>query len=166
VPLKIEGPVLVQRALAGPTLDFGGPYDVVVSTTLLTQLISLAVAALGNHHPNLTDVTLAIRDGHLRLLARLLRPKGAALLVTDVVSSDTLPELLVARPETLASLLNTALALRNFFTGANPYALAAACRRDVLLCKAVTNVSMVGPWRWQVGPQRAYLVVALSFRRI
>jgi hypothetical protein len=163
---QIESPVLIQRALAGPTLDLGGPYDVVVSTTLLTQLISLAVGGLGNEHPNLIDVILAIRDGHLRLLARLLPSRGAALLVTDVVSSDTLPELVVASPDALAGLLDTALASRNFFTGANPYALAAAFRRDSGLYQAVTDVAMVEPWRWQVGSRRYYLVSALSFERI
>ena len=159
-------PVLIQRALAGPNLDLGGPFDVVASTTLLTQLISLAVKALGSSHPSLTDVVLAVRDGHLRLLARLLRPRGIALLVTDVVSSDTLPELAVVKPEALGGLLDTTLALGNFFTGANPYALVAALRRDSVLCKAATDVSMVGPWRWHVGRRRSYLVVALSFRRI
>jgi hypothetical protein len=163
---QIGSPVLNQRALAGPTLDLGGPYDVVVSTTLLTQLISLAVEGLGNEHPNLIDVILAIRNGHLRLLARLLCSRGAALLVTDVVSSDTLPELVVASPDALAGLLDAALALRNFFTGANPYALAAPFRRDVVLYQAVTDVSMVEPWRWQVGPRRYYLVSALSFGRL
>lgn len=159
-------PVLIQRALAGPNLDLGDPFDVVASTTLLTQLISLAVNALGSSHPNLTDVVLAIRNGHLRLLARLLRPRGIALLVTDVVSSDTLPELAIAKPDALGGLLDITLALGNFFPGADPYALAAALRRDSVLCKAATDVFMVGPWRWQVGPLRSYLVVALSFRRI
>lgn len=157
---------LVQHALAGPTLDLGGPYDVAVSTTLLTQLTFFAVEALGKNHPNLNAVILALRDGHLRLLARLLRPRGVALLVTDVVSSDTLPELLVVeRPEALDGLLRSALTLGNFFTGANPYAVATALRRESILRKTVTDVSMVGPWRWRVEPRRAYLVVALYFRR-
>ena len=92
--------VLVERALAGPNPDLGGSFDVAISTTLLTQLISLAVEALGSSHPDLTDLVLAIRNGHLRLLTRLLRPGGTALLVTDVVSSDTLPELVAGRPDT------------------------------------------------------------------
>jgi len=157
---------LVQHALAGPTLDLGGPCDVAVSTALLTQLTSSAVEALGSNHPNLNAVILALRNGHLRLLARLLCPGGVALLVTDIVSSDTLPELLVVeRPEALDGLLRTALASGNFFTGANPYAVATALRRDSILGKTVTDVSMVGPWRWWMGPRRAYLVVALFFRR-
>jgi hypothetical protein len=43
---------------------------------------------------------------------------------------------------------------------------ATAIRRDAGVYQAVTDVSMVEPWRWQVGPRRYYLVSALSFGRI
>jgi hypothetical protein len=158
--------VLAQRALAGPELELGGPFDMAVSTALLTQLISSSVDALGSTHPDLTEVVLAIRNGHLRLMARLLRPGSYGLLLTDVVSSDTLPELVAEEHEPMDGLLESALASGNFFTGANPYALAAAFCRDSILRKTVAEVSMVGPWRWQVGAHRSYLVVALAFRRV
>jgi hypothetical protein len=86
---RTPGAAVLEQALAGPTLAIGQPFDVVVSAGLLTQLISLPVEALEAGHPGLTPIVLAIRTGHLRLLARLLRPGGHALLITDVVSSDT-----------------------------------------------------------------------------
>jgi hypothetical protein len=156
---------MVERALAGPTLTVGQPFDVVLSAGLLTQLISLPVGALEGGDPALTPVVLAVRTGHLRLLARLLRPGGHAVLITDVVSSDTTPGLLQATDEALPHLLSEALTRRNFFTGANPASLATVLRTDPWLATAATESSLVGPWRWRVGPARVYLAIALTFRR-
>jgi hypothetical protein len=155
----------VERALAGPTLTIGQPFDAIVSAGLLTQLISLPAHTLGEGHRGLTPMVLAVRTGHLRLLARLLHPGGHAVLVTDVVSSDTTPGLTEAADEALPNLLFEALAQRNFFTGVNPKTLLTLLHNDPLLAATVTESSLLGPWRWQVGPARSYLVVALTFRR-
>ena len=155
----------VERALVVPTLTIGQPFDVVVSAGLLTQLISLPAETLGEGHRGLTPVVLAVRTGHLRLLARLLRPGGHAVVVTDVVSSDTTPGLTEAADEALPTLLFEALAQRNFFTGVNPKSLLTVLRSDPWLAATTSESSLLGPWRWQVGPARSYLVVGLTFRR-
>jgi hypothetical protein len=108
---------------------------------------------------------LAVRTGHIRLMVRLLRPGGHGVLVTDVVSSDTAPAMVNATDAELPRLLGEAIAKRNFFTGVNPASLVAAIHTDPWLATAVTELSLSGPWRWQVAPSRAYLVVALTFRR-
>jgi hypothetical protein len=156
---------IVERALEGPTLAIGPPFDVALSAGVLTQLISLPVDVFEEGHPALTPVVLAVRTGHLRLLARLLRPGGHAVLITDVVSSDTTPGLTEAPDEALPHLLSEALSRRNFFTGVNPLGLATVLRTDPWLATTVAEGSLSGPWRWLVGPERAYLVMALTFRR-
>jgi hypothetical protein len=73
-------PTALERAMTGPTLDIGLPFDVVVSAGLLTQLLSLPIEALGKAYPQLTALILAVRTGHIRLMARLLRPGGHGIL--------------------------------------------------------------------------------------
>ena len=153
---------LVCTALAGPRLTLG-PFNVVASSGLLTQLVAAAVDGLGADHPAVDETTLAIRTGHLRLMTRLLAPGGVAVLVTDVVSSDTLPALLEHHDP--ASLLRQALSTGNFFTGTHPEGLVRALDTDDNLVGRVDGVELTRPWRWRLSPSRAYLVVALTWRR-
>jgi hypothetical protein len=71
-----------------------------------------------------------------------------------------------APDEALPRLLSEALARWNFFTGVNPLSLVAVLRTDPRLATATGEISLSGPWRWRVGPARAYLTVALRFRRV
>ena len=43
------------------------------------------------------------------------------------------------------------VALKNFFTGANPYALEALMKNDAALSARVDDVEMLPPWRWNQG---------------
>ena len=156
---------IVERALTAPTPPIGHDFDVVVSCCVLTQLIALPVDALGDKHPDLTRVALAVRTGHLRLMARLLRPGGHAVLLTDVVSSDTTPSLVRAADGSLPQILAQAVADGNFFTGVNPLALLAVFSSDAWLRGNVVVGELLGPWAWRVGPDRTYLVVAVPFTR-
>jgi hypothetical protein len=156
---------IVERALTAPAEPIGQDFDVVVSCCVLTQLIALPVEVLGDKHPDLTRVALAVRTGHLRLMVRLLRPGGHAVLITDVVSSDTTPSLANAANGSLPQILAEAIEDRNFFTGVNPLALLAVFSSDAWLCANVVVGELVGPWAWRVGPDRTYLVVAVPFTR-
>jgi hypothetical protein len=131
--------------------------DIVVSAGLLTQLINSALHRGRSHH----DV-LALRDAHLKLMASLLRAGGTGLLITDVVSSDTYPQLRDTPPERLSALLPRLLDQRNFFTGCNPFAIARRLGTDPTFLAAATRITQ--PWRWDIGT-RSYLVCALAFRR-
>jgi hypothetical protein len=159
-------PTALERAMTGPILDIASPFDVVVSAGLLTQLLSLPIEALGKAHPQLTPLVLAVRTGHIRLMARLLRPGGHGILVTEVVSSDTAPALKNATEAELPQLLADTIATHNFFTGMSPAGLVKVMRTDPWLAAAITEPSSSGPWRWQIAPSRAYLVIALMFRRL
>jgi len=121
-----------------------GPFDVVLSAGVLTQLI-------------LDGDTLALRDKHLADLAALAR--GRVVLVTDVVSSSTAPSVLGAAD--LEAEMAALVAARNFFTGANPYRLAALLEADDRLC----DVRLHDPWLWRVTADREHLTCALTARR-
>lgn len=137
-------------------------FDVVVSTCLLTQLIDAVVQTLGHENEWVIPLTIGIRDGHLNLMASLCKAGGRRVLVTDFVSSDTMPELASADdPESVLALARHAIDSRNFFTGANAFSI----REKLVELQHVTNhdaVEIVPPWRWQIG-QRYYLVTAVSY---
>jgi len=154
--------LIASATSGGPAL--GGPFDVVVSACLLTQLIDTVRLAIGDRHPRLVDFVLAVRDRHLRLLAELLAPGGRGVLVTDIVSSDTCPELMTLDESDLLVRLRQWVARGNFFTGANPFVLAARFGQDDWLKENVTDVRLDQPWIWQIGP-RAYVVCAITFTR-
>lgn len=131
--------------------------DVVVSTTVLTQLLDVALQA-GATGPEL----LTVRDDHLRLITGLLAPRGVGMLVTDVVSSDTCPQLRTTGTGGLGPLLAEVVNGGNFFTGANPVAIERWLSTSPDL--RLDRFGMAPPWRWDIG-DRSYLVSALAFRK-
>jgi len=141
-----------------------GPFDVVASTCLLSQLMGAVVRAVGDQHPQFLHLLQAVRAGHLRLLLHLTAAGGTAVLITDVVSSDSFPALGAVADEALFGVLAQLIQQRNFFHGVNPAVLVSLFRTDPVLCEQVAEVEPVRPWRWDLGP-RLYAVVALKVRK-
>jgi hypothetical protein len=144
-------------------LDLPAPFQAVASVGLLTQLIDSAADAVGREHPRLIEVVAALRAAHLRLLADLLAPGGRGVLVTELVSSDTFPELPRIAEEALPEVLSQLLAERNFFTGVNPMVIKSLLESDPLR-EEVCHVELTLPWRWEF-VDRTYAVYALTFMR-
>jgi hypothetical protein len=140
-----------------------GPFDLVASTCLLRPLIGHVFHAVGEHHPQFDSLVRAIRAGHLRLLTDLAAPGGAAVLITDIVSSDTLPALGSLPESDLPGLLPRLTRERNFLHGVDPADLPAAFRRDPVLRERMAGLEPSSPWRWDLGA-RLYLVWAMTCR--
>jgi hypothetical protein len=138
-----------------------GPYDLVASTCLLSPLIGNAFHAVGPGHPRFMALVRAIRLGHLRLLTQLAAPGGTAILITDVVSSDTFPTLGSLPDSSLAGLLPRLAREGNFFHGLNPEDLPPIFRRDPVLNSRVSGLESIPPWRWNLH-SRVYLVWAMK----
>ncbi|WP_146453416.1 hypothetical protein [Rubripirellula tenax] len=133
--------------------------DVVVSTCLISQLIDTVIQWLPPDHDRFADAILAVRDGHLRLLAGLAKAGGTSVLITDVVSSDTLPELADACDDRLPTLVRDSVASRNFFTGLNPAVLMQ--RLAAAAHPSSPSTAIHGPWRWRLGP-RTFAVIGIT----
>ncbi len=140
-----------------------GRFDVVASTCLLSQIVGNAFVGLGGHHPQLDDAVGAIRLGHLRLLAELARPGGRVVLVSDVVNSERVPELLKLPEPDLAGLLRELSEKGGTIRGMNPSKLMNLFRRDPVLASKIGEVEVVPPWRWKLY-RRVYLVWAVIWR--
>jgi hypothetical protein len=142
----------------------GGPFDVTVSTGVLTQLLqSIVDAAITGEEA--ARVSLALRDKHLADLAQLTRPGGILILVSDVVSTATAPHLAHVAEADLEQEMAALVAAENFFTGTNPYRIVALLEEHPRLREAVTDVQLIHPWMWAVTPERHHLTYAIVARR-
>jgi hypothetical protein len=141
----------------------GWPFDVTVSAGLLTQLLQ---SVIDSSLPprDVAPVSLALRDKHLADLVRLTRPGGTLLLVTDVVSTTTAPQLLEAAPAELEDRMAELVASRNFFTGTNPYRIVALLEEHDRFRGLVTDVRLLEPWLWRVTADRQHLTCAILAR--
>jgi hypothetical protein len=142
-----------------------GTYSVAASVCLLSQLIESISLTLGEQHPRFLDLMTCVRREHLRRLIDLVVPGGTAVLITDVVSSLTVPELATSSAAELPIVVRRAISERNFFSGMNPFVLKQLLETDGLLAEQVTDVRLSNPWVWDLGP-RLYAVCALTAKRV
>lgn len=138
-------------------------FDLVVSTCLLTQILHHVVVCVGDGAEFKNHLMLMIRDGHLKLMNQLIRPPGVGVLITDFVSSDTLPELNEANTDqAVLDMSQRAFEAQNFFTGTNPWAIKNS------LAKLIPEApdlpwTIALPWRWKIAEHRSYAVTAIMF---
>jgi hypothetical protein len=142
----------------------GEPFDVTASLGALSQLLQAVVDAELDPADG-PRVALGVRDKHLTDLVHLTRLGGTCVLVTDVVSTTTAPELLRASCGHLEPQMASLVAGHNFFTGTNPYRIAALFEEDQRFSAHVTGVEMIGPWLWAVTKDRQHLTCAIVVRR-
>jgi|HubBroStandDraft_2_1064218.scaffolds.fasta_scaffold22207_2 hypothetical protein len=141
-----------------------GPFDLVVSDCVVSQLFWTCFEALGNR-PLLTHVIRAVLLTHLRALVALTRPGAWSLLVTDTISSDTVPlDNLYPRADPLA-LLRELDHSQMLFSGTSPSLADAVIRGDEQLTAGFDDVIVIPPWLWRVASHRTALVYALAFHR-
>lgn len=161
-----EATAVVRDALAVPLLDIPhGPFDVVASVGLLTQLIEMVGLTLGTQHPQFLSLMSAIRLRHLRLLLELTRPGGRAWLFSEVVSSLTCPALLQTAESNLMPVLQRAITQHNFFTGANPNILNRLFQEDPELSASIASLESPPPWLWNFFT-RTYAVCAFGATKV
>ena len=140
-----------------------GPYDVVASTCILSPLIGNAFHSIGESHAQFMPMVQALRVGHMRLMAELLAPGGTAILITDITSSDLVPELGSLPEPSLADLFPRLVRERSYFHGLNPEVLWSLFEHDPVLSRLVAGRESLARWRWSLHA-RVYLVWALRFR--
>jgi hypothetical protein len=161
---SIAGDDLALMAADPVVGELPGPFDVVVSTGMLSQLIEATVSTVPERLPGYWELLLAIRTGHLRLAARLAAPDGRGLLVTDFVSSASCAELGRVQDAQLEELAERLAGEANFFHGLNPVFLPGLYERDAVLRHLVAGVKHRGYWLWHQRA-RTYAVLAIEFRR-
>jgi hypothetical protein len=150
---------VIEADLLG-TMPELSPYDVVLSSCVLSQLIGEAVRQSAS-----PEALLAVRRKHCLDALRLTSLEGAFLLVTDFVAEATVPELMGVADYRLAELVQRLAQQGNFFHCLNPFAVEAFLTRDPAFRD---NGQLRGRrqfWRWNMG-ESAYLVAAWRSQRV
>ena len=166
-PPKLEAfGEIVGTAVANVVAALPGPFDVVVSCGLLTQLQLVLLQVVGDTHPRFAELREAVNRAHVRALGALLGPDGVALLVTDLTNAEIHPPLIdVAADADLGKLMSDALAAGSVIYAAHPGLLSSEMRRDPELKQAFAVRFPIGPWLWHNGPNQVLLVYALEIAR-
>jgi hypothetical protein len=135
-------------------------YDCVVSTCILSQLLNEASKVIDESHSQFVDVLQAIRLRHIQTMFSALAPGGQGILISDFVSSDSLPELL--QTKNLGQTLKDAIANKNFLHGCNPAAITSTFQTD---CGSqLGSLRVSNPWLWKL-PERTYACFAIEFKK-
>jgi hypothetical protein len=142
-----------------------GPFDVVLSACLLTQVQWAVLNVLSDTHPLFEAVREISSLTHLRLLAALTAPGGRALLATDIVSNvDRALENRVEGRD-LRDVLAEIVAGGEAIYVADPRHLAWLTTVDPMLARSTTMSPPLDAWLWQNGPRRVFLVYAVELAR-
>jgi hypothetical protein len=144
----------------------GGPFDVTLSTCVMSQLMlpfQNAWTASGETWSKLSAATAAV---HVGTLAHATAPRGAICLVFDVLSSDNAPALTALRDrpsEEIQAAVDAGTRTGTMLLEQDPRNLLAQIRNSGIAAPE-PGPSLTGPWLWDTSAA-LQLVYALSFRR-
>lgn len=174
--LHLHAPVNLLPDAGDPAAAALPKVEVVASICLISQLLEVSIAKQSKTLTDprqLSETADQLVAQHLRGLGSLALAGGAVWLITDIVSSQTLPELAETSEAGLPGLLRQALQRGNFFLGLHPGRLQqglAALRSALAIDSSeggggdgFSEVAVVGPWKWIMGP-KAFAVVAMGIR--
>jgi hypothetical protein len=156
-PSAAEIEAAANGALDAILTRLGGPYDVVASTCVLTQMAFALRDGLGERHPALEAARFALMRTHLSTLVGLTAPGGVALFTSDLVSSTTVPLGEPGPGRTSMDVLRDVVTSGVGYFAANPEICAG-------LLAEVGTPELLEPWLWTGPLERTYLVYALRLR--
>jgi hypothetical protein len=138
-----------------------GPFDVVVSACMLTQMSFHVRDVLGDGHPMLAALRACLVDIHLSTLVGLTAPGGVGLLVTDFASSTYASLGAIGSEQSLRDVMQRIVVSGKFYHAANPTLIERAFARHAL----ADRPELLEPWLWTGANDRTYLVCAYRVRR-
>ena len=137
-----------------------GQFEVLVSANMLPELMGRALVSLGIEHPRLAEVMAALRLAHIQTMLNMTRPGGQALLVTEVTTSQHIPEL-AAAPEDLNAILRAPESVRRMNPGCNPAFIDKVLRETPAITERLERYDMSIAWLRQ---ESTFTSVYLAFR--
>jgi hypothetical protein len=143
----------------------GGPFDVVLSSCLLTQMQLGLLTVLGDRHPLFEAARFTLNLAHFRTLCALTAPGGRLILASDLTSSELAPAIARVPAEELPELVERLTAAGSIFQVASPVWLREMVKDDPTLSAELELAPALPAWLWQNGVARTFLVTALEGRR-
>ena len=137
--------------------------SVVISTCVVSQIMNAILKFAGDAEALTVPLLQAVRRSHLHRMLELLAPGGVGILVSDFVSSDTVPRLSSVSDSQMPGLIIQCLQTSNFFSGLHP-GIVHQDAQTLAATGQIHQIQMHPPWRWQLGP-RVFAVFAVGFRK-
>ncbi len=162
-PEVIECTRLAEVPPAALASRIGGPFDVVLSPCVLSQLLTPLRDTLGEEHRGFIPLLNAIRARHFRLMLDLLSPGGRGVFASDLFSSATVNDLARVPTEKLPDLMRQRVAAGRIFSGLDPASIAGVLTRDGMIAPRIRQYHLIRPWLWHLGLSKTYLVHAITF---
>ncbi len=160
--IEASGAATLQSVLA----RVPGPFDVVASACVLTQMSYALTDELGDGHPALGTARLALVATHLGSMVGLTAVGGASLFACDLVSSSFYPLADLPPERNLFDVMERVLESGNFYHVANPGLIRSILSGEPNLAERIDEPDLLDPWLWNGPLGRTYLVYALRFRRL
>ena len=146
--------------------SLGGPFDVTLSTCVLSQLLLPFQDTWAASEETWGKLDAAAMAVHLGTLAHATVSRGAAYLVFDVLSSDAAPGLTALRDhsrEQLQAAVNESVHSGDVVPHPDPENMLAQIRHSGVAARDPAP-ELSGPWLWDTG-LALQLVYAIAFRR-
>ena len=156
---------LVAAGTAEVLRQLPAELDVVASCCVLSQMSWALENLAETAEAPLAVLEQALLRIHLRTLLGLIRPTGTALLVADLVASDTYPLDELAADEDLSALTQKLAGERVAYAVCNPELVRLVIRRDAELASACQPPQLGQPWLWTGPKDLTYLVCPMVLRR-
>lgn len=168
LPTADEVQACLRLAATPPTKvleELCGPFDVVLSPCVLSQMLMPLHDTIGGAHPGFAPMLAAMRATHFRLMLDLLSPGGRGVFACDLLSSVALPDLAQVPKEQLPGVMQKMLASGKCFSGLEPAAIISFLTRDPIVSPQVGQVQTARPWLWHLGLSKTYAVYTVTFHK-
>jgi hypothetical protein len=138
-----------------------GPFELVASCCVLTQMSWGLTQSFGKNHPSETQARESLVAAHLRSMCGLAAG-GRALFACDMISTEYYPLDDLPPHADLTELMERLIGMQNFYKGGNPVLVRRLLRRDPVLAASVRSTQWHTPWLWHGHEERTYLVYAVT----
>ena len=165
-PTRAELEAAEASTLAAIVSRLPGPFDVVASACVLTQVSFALRKALGEGHSMLGAIRASIMLTHLRELVSLTKIGGSCLFTSDLVSSSTYPLDRLPPDRSLTEVMREIVASGTSYFAAHPQLIREMLHHDAELAERAGEPEPIDPWLWTGPLERTYLVYGLRFTRI
>lgn len=132
--------------------ELPGPFDMVVSTCVLGQLIEAVGEGVNQRESQ--KLIAAVRLQHIRQMIELTAPGGRGLLVFEFADSHRVPELREMSDEQLPDAAGGWIADCRHHHGSSPAAVAAMFEHDPAIKPYIAEFGLLPFWVWDRGTHR------------
>lgn len=147
-----------ENAAGRITAQLPGPFDCVVSSCLISQILFTCTEVMGEQHPLLQAALITLLVTHLRVMVALTKHGGRALWITDVSSNRIAPLSGSTNIDNKLDLLDELASRNQIFNYLDPMLIRDLALQDPYLSAKTSMDPLQRAWLWRNGPQDTFLV--------